>query len=127
MKTVDRQTLRDAALAALAGTRARMENNQRPLHPDALDWQLQTSNSFRRIGTSYGDGDVLCGTKHPRDGHPDLLAAQGVLEYLVAAQPSVVIALLDELDLLTEMIAKTRTVQDALLKEVERLRAEGRR
>ena len=127
MKGPNRQTLRDAATAALAGTRARVDNNQRQLHPDALDWQLQTSNSFRRIGTSYGDGDVLCGTKHPRDGHPDLLAAPAVLDYIVAAQPSVVIALLDELDLLTELIAKTRTVQDALLKEVERLRAEGRR
>ena len=127
MKTADRPTLREAAMAALAGMRARTDLHQRRLPPNGLDWELQTSNSFRRIGTPYGDGDVLCGTKHPRDGHPDLLAAQGVLEYIVAAQPSVVIALLDELDLLTEMIAKTRTVQDALLKEVERLRAEGRR
>ena len=77
-----RQKLRDAALAALDE-----------------DWQLQTSNSLRRIGTPFGDGDVLCGTKHPIDGHPDLLAAPGVLDYIVAAQPRIVLQLLDALDM----------------------------
>src|SRR5262245_65919678 len=57
-------------------------------------WELQTSNSFRRIGL-LGDGDVLCGTTHPSDRHPDLLAAPGVLEYIIAAQPIVVLELLD--------------------------------
>lgn len=100
MKDADRQTLRHAALAALAGMRARTDLHQRHLPPEALDWQLQTSNSFRRIGTSYGDGDVLCGTKHPRDGHPDLLAHPAVLDFIVAAQPRAAIQLLDHVDAL---------------------------
>jgi len=62
-------------------------------------WELQTSNSFRRIG-GRGDGDVLCGTTHPRDHHVDLRAPSGVLEYVVAAQPAVVLALLERLDLI---------------------------
>lgn len=68
-------------------------------------WSLQTSNSFRRIGC-HGDGDVLCGTKQPSDGHPDLLAAPGVLDYIVAAQPRVVIALLDQIDALEARCAE---------------------
>ena len=91
----DRQKLREAALAALDGTRNRWNV---PRDAMALDWQLQTSNSFRRIGTYYGDGDVVCGTTHPRDRHPDLLAAPGVLDYVVAAQPRIVLSLLDDLD-----------------------------
>lgn len=60
-------------------------------------WELQTSNSYRRIGTTRGDGDVLCATTHPRDRHPDLLAPSCVLEYLVAVQPKIGLDLLDDL------------------------------
>ncbi len=36
------------------------------------EWQVQTSNSYRRIGTYRGaDGNVLHGVVQ-RDGHPDL-------------------------------------------------------
>lgn len=48
------------------------------------DWQLHTSNSWRRIGTPHADGSVLCPTV-ARDGHPDLTSTQGTLEYIVAA------------------------------------------
>lgn len=75
-------------------------------------WQLQTSNSFRRIGRELGsighasykdaeivsDGDILCAITHPHDRMPDLLAKPGVLEYIVAAQPTIVLALLDEIE-----------------------------
>lgn len=90
----DRQKLRLTAQTALNGTRAKVTERRAAL---AGSWKLQTSNSFRRIG-AHGDGDVLCGTKHPIDGQPDLLAAPGVLDYIVAAQPSVVLELLDMLD-----------------------------
>lgn len=76
-----------------------------------LDWQLQTSNSFRRIG-QRGDGDVLCATKHPIDGHPDLFAAPGVLEYVVAAQPRVVAALLDDLDAAADELRQAKLCCD---------------
>lgn len=38
-------------------------------------WELQTSNSFRRVGTSRADGRVLRGTTQRHDGHPDLQGA----------------------------------------------------
>jgi hypothetical protein len=91
-----RQALRDIALTALSATRPDREERQAAPR-DA--WKLQTSNSHRRIG-AHGDGDVLCGTTHPRDHHPDLLARPGVLEYIVATQPRVVLELLDALDAL---------------------------
>lgn len=56
-------------------------------------WDLQTSNSWRRIGTERGDGDILCPITQ-RDGHPDLQAAPNVLRYLVEAQPNRIIRLL---------------------------------
>lgn len=61
-------------------------------------WSVQTSNSFRRIGTDRGDGDVLCAVKQLSDGHPDLHAAPGVLDYIVAAHPFVVLSLLEQRD-----------------------------
>ncbi len=61
-------------------------------------WSVQTSNSFRRIGTDRGDGDVLCAVTQRSDGHPDLHAAKGVLEYIVAAHPFVVLELIDQRD-----------------------------
>ena len=102
----ERQKLRDAALAAVNGTRSRSDARRTAL---AADWKLQTSNSFRRIG-AHGDGDVLCGTKHPHDGHPDLLAAPGVLDYMVAAQPRVVIQLLDDVSALEDKFVVVGTV-----------------
>lgn len=61
-------------------------------------WSVQTSNSFRRIGTDRGDGDVLCAVKQRSDGHPDLHAATGVLDYIVAAHPFVMLELLEQRD-----------------------------
>lgn len=61
-------------------------------------WSVQTSNSFRRIGTDRGDGDVLCAVTQRSDGHPDLLAASGVLDYIVATHPFVVLGLINQRD-----------------------------
>lgn len=60
-------------------------------------WSIQTSNSFRRIGTDRGDGDVLCAVKQ-NDGQPDLRAAPDVLDYVVAAHPLVILQLIRERD-----------------------------
>jgi len=102
-----KQQLREAAHVAINSTRERTGVRAEL----ASDWQLQTSNSFRRIGTPYGDGNVLCGTKHPHDGHPDLLAAQGVLDYIVAAQPRVVLQLLDDVDAMADKLAALTKAQ----------------
>ena len=87
----ERQQLRNAAVIALNASRVHSGVHR------ASDWQLQTSNSFRRIGT-HGDGDVLCAVTHPSDRQPDLLAPRGVLDYIVAAQPRIVLELLDYVD-----------------------------
>jgi hypothetical protein len=96
----ERQKLRDATIAALNATGFR--------------WEVQTSNSFRRIGC-HGDGDVLCGIKHPIDGHPDLLAPRGVLDYVVAVQPRVVLDLLDYLDMIEKRLEHFDEVECQLL------------
>jgi hypothetical protein len=88
----DRQKLREVALAAVNAHPPRT-SVERVLSR----WELQTSNSFRRIG-QHGDGDVICAITQRSDGQPDLLARPGVLEYVVAAQPRVVLALLDYID-----------------------------
>lgn len=110
MNLDDRQKLRSAALAAIAATPPRT-SVQRALGR----WELQTSNSFRRIGC-HGDGDVLCGTKHPRDGHPDLLAPAGVLDYIVAAQPRVFLELLDYVDMIELKLERLDEIERQLLK-----------
>ena len=61
-------------------------------------WSVQTSNSFRRIGTDRGDGNVLCAVTQPSDGHPDLRAAPDVLDYVVAAHPLEILRLIRERD-----------------------------
>lgn len=95
MTLEERNQLRETASVALreVSSRALESPSSRPYDQR---WRLQTSNSFRRIGTR-GDGDVLCATSHRADGHPDLMALPGVLDYIVAAQPLVVLDLLDRL------------------------------
>ena len=107
MTNEGRQKLRELAVTAARAT---------PLDRSGAAvarWQLQTSNSFRRIGTDRGDGDVLCAVTQRSDGHPDLHAAPGVLDYIVAADPRAVLELLDELDHL-------RPVVEALGKHADR-------
>jgi hypothetical protein len=35
-------------------------------------WEWQNGCSWWRLGTRYGDGDVICPTVHHMDNHPDL-------------------------------------------------------
>lgn len=115
MTPEDRQKLRATALMAMNAVRARVRDTN-ALFPS--DWKLQTSNSFRRIG-AHGDGDVLCGTKHPIDGQPDLLGAPGVLDYMIAAQPRVLIQLLDDVAALEDKLEKASAVTHKI-EDVER-------
>ena len=73
-----------------------------------LPWSVQTSNSFRRIGTDRGDGNVLCAVTQRSDGHPDLHAPSGILDYIVAAHPRVVIDLLDDLEEIQRALKRLR-------------------
>lgn len=65
-------------------------------------WTLQTGCSWRRIGTEFGDGNVLRPCAHQHDGWPDLSAAPYVLEYLIAAQPAAILELIAEVEALRE-------------------------
>ena len=118
MTPEEKQTLRHAALDASAAIRDRL--NIGVVRDEC--WTLQTSNSFRRIGC-HGDGDVLCGTKHPSDGHPDLLAAPAVLDYIVAAQPRVMHELLDEITALEAKLDAARALGDRIADVDEKLAA----
>lgn len=109
-----RDTLRKAAIAVRLHD---ADTSTSPSTSLSNRWMLQTSNSFRRIGTQCGDGDVLCGTKQ-RDGQPDLLAAPGVLDYIVAAQPHVVTSLLDDLDAAYAIVEKKIVVIETRLDNI---------
>lgn len=85
-------------------------------------WELQTSNSWRRIGTAgarFADGDVLAPTTHRGDNHPDLAARQEDLDFIVAADPATVMVLLDEIDRFkaenVELLSALQQAQMALI------------
>ena len=107
MSREQRQQLREAATHASHGRFVFVSD------ADPGPWKLQTSNSFRRIGTR-GDGDVLCAVTHRSDGHPDLQAPPGVLDYIVAAQPLVVLDLLDQLDAAEQLLSRLAEVEDRM-------------
>ena len=109
----ERQKLREAALLAMKNISLRSQTG-----PGSGEWSIWTSNSFRRI-SCYGDGDVLCAVTQRSDGHPDLLAPPGVLDYLVMAQPRVVLALLDYIDAIEKKLDRI----EALDAELNDLRA----
>lgn len=100
-----RQKLRDLAVKAMRGPGP---------------WQLQTSNSFRRIG-QYGDGDVLCAVTQRPDGQPDLRGAPGVLDYIVEAQPCTIIVLLDYIEELERGAANSLAHQNTDAHRLEAL------
>jgi hypothetical protein len=70
-------------------------------------WAVQTSDSYRRIGTDRADGNVLRATTQP-DGHPDLVADRHVLDYIVAVHPFTVLGLIHERDRARHAIAYLR-------------------
>ena len=121
MTHADRQRLREVALAAVNATRAKTSAGYHAAL--AGNWELQTSNSFRRIGC-HGDGDVLCAVTQRSDGHPDLLAPPGVLDYVVAAQPRVVVQLLEDLDAADGRLRRTRIFAEKLLALTKRFAVE---
>jgi hypothetical protein len=76
-------------------------------------WMLQDSCSWRRIGTSQGrDGDVLCPTKHPRDGWPDLIVSPENMALIVNA-PADIAALLAEVERLRALCRRAGVDPDA--------------
>ena len=81
-------------------------------------YQVQTSNSFRRIGTPDGDGNVLSAVTQRSDGHPDLHAASGVLDLFAALDPTTVLELLDEHDRAVAALAYLRQQCMGLLRAV---------
>jgi len=53
----------------------------------ARPWRWWTSNSFLRLSSdaTRKDGDVLHGTVHPIDKHPDVVCSEADREFLVGA------------------------------------------
>ena|SRR5258706_5160397 len=117
MTVADTQKLRELALLVTKG------ELRRP-------WSVQTSNSFRRIGTDRGDGDVLCAVTQRSDGHPDLHAAPGVLDWIVATHPFVVTQLIEQRDRARYALAYLRHKiegHDEAFAEAEAMRSGGAR
>ncbi|WP_321967065.1 hypothetical protein [Burkholderia cepacia] len=61
-------------------------------------WETWTSCSWRRVMADDGGVThrVIEPTYHPADNWPDLLFGEGVREFVEAAQPSTILALIDE-------------------------------
>ncbi|MCD2910693.1 ead/Ea22-like family protein [Pseudomonas aeruginosa] len=68
-------------------------------------WRVQTGCSWRRIGTDSGDGDVLRPCTHPHDGWPDIVAPAENLKYIASANPKTILALLDQIDGLSDELS----------------------
>jgi hypothetical protein len=66
-------------------------------------WQLQTSNSWRRIGTPTMDGCVICPDQHS-DGHPDLNIGRNDAA-LICAAPDLLEAAMAEIERLRAGLA----------------------
>jgi hypothetical protein len=71
---------------------------------------------------------VLCAVTQRSDGHPDLHAAPGVLDWIVATHPFVVLELLDQRDRAWHAIDYLRSKikgHDEVFTEAEALRLGG--
>lgn len=58
-------------------------------------WHVQDGCSWRRIGTRWGDGDVICPITQRVDNHPDLHAKRDDLEYIAACYPAIILSLIE--------------------------------
>lgn len=78
------------------------------------EWQIQDGCSWRRIGTAFHDGDVLCPTNSRTDGHPDLVADDGKLYANLKLIVAAVNALPELLASLTAKDAEIAALTEAL-------------
>lgn len=76
-------------------------------------WQVQDGCSWRRIGTSGNDGDVICPTNHPSDNHPDLYSARGGDIY---ANLNFIVALVNHLPTILAKLEEGERMREALEK-----------
>jgi hypothetical protein len=84
--TVDRKRLRELAMAATPG-----------------EWRWHTGCSWRRLaayvnGRNERDGNVILPVTDRHDKHPDLVVSREDQEFIAAANPQTILALLDALD-----------------------------
>jgi hypothetical protein len=82
-------------------------------------WELQDGCSWRRIGTRWHDGNVLCPTNHPTDHHPDLCAGRGEdvyanLRHITTFDPPTVLSLLSALKEAREALRPIAKIADHL-------------
>ena len=77
--------------------------------PTPGPWRVQDGCSWRRIGSDLGDGDILRPVVNQNDGWPDLAARRETLNYIAAANPTIIRALLAERD------AMKATLEEALI------------
>ncbi len=73
--------------------------------PTKGPWYLQEGCSWRRFGTLTEDGNVLRPTKHPKDAWPDLEGPRANMQYIAAADPDTIAALLKERNALRGLVS----------------------
>jgi len=79
------------------------------------EWELHSSNSWWRIGTTEKDGSIVRPTNHLLDDHPDLAAREADLEWIALASPANILALLAEKDAEIERLTEELQAIDAVL------------
>jgi len=55
-------------------------------HATPEPWHWATSNSYRRLSSARGDGDVLYGSVHPIDGVVDVVGKDADKNFIAAAR-----------------------------------------
>lgn len=84
-------------------------------------WETWTSNSWRRV---YAGGNpAITPCVHPHDNHPDLTFAPGVREWIEAATPDVIVALLDKMDAMESENNRLRAELEAAAADKRKLMA----
>jgi hypothetical protein len=69
-------------------------------------WKWWTSNSVRRLSSPVGDGDVLHGSTHPRDGVVDVVGNEIDKNFIATVrtrEPVLAAALREQLELTTHL------------------------
>lgn len=92
-------------------------------------WLWWTSNSFRRLSSPNGDGDVLYGYRNPRDGVVDIVgsdADKNLIANMRDREPVLAIMLRDLLQALAPYLERNQLSADGFIEILEmnrRLRA----
>jgi len=85
-------------------------------------WTWWTSNSFRRLSSPKGDGDVLCGYRSPHDGVVDIVGSDHNKNFIATVrerEPVIAEALRDLLKALEACFERNQLSADGFIEILE--------